>query len=719
MKLDLSKAKYFGLSERLVQTLVNKTQNDNPLFFRILVAFYFAELASMMRTNIVTHDRGVIPVNIYAINLSASGTGKTFSSNIIEESVINKFKENFLNTTFEYISHSNLDKLAHIKAAKANVDVNTALEQLQTDFHSLGPLVFNFDSGTSPAVKQMRQKLLMANCGSINLVVDEIGSNLVSNTEVLNTFLDLYDIGKTKQKLTKNTSDNRRIEEIDGRTPTNMMLYGTPSKLLDGSKTEDEFYSMLETGYARRCLFGYARKVNKLNKNSAEDIYNALTNKSSDSFLLNLSTKLGNLADPSNFNSDITMSKDIAIMIIEYRLLCENVADTLKDHQEILKAEISHRYYKALKLAGAYAFIDGSNIITEDILLAAIKLVEESGNAFASILNRERPYVKLAKYIADMGKEITQVELLEDLPFYKGSEAVRRDMMNMAIAYGYKNNIIIKRSVSDNIEFFLGESMEETKISNMKVSYSQDITTGFIHEEVPWEDLYKLVTAEGYHYAAHAYRDGYRSSEKAIQGFNLVMVDVDGGISFDTAKLLLKGHKALFATTKRHTDQSNRFRVIFPLSHIVKLNPPLYRKFMQNVFDWLPFDTDSQTTDIARKWETYPGTYEYQDGDMLDALLFIPDTKKQEEQTKKVLDHNSLSNLERWFLFRMDSGNRNNNLIKLALAMVDSNMSVEQIRQSIHNFNSKIKNPLPEDEINNTIMLSVMRAVTKRDMLND
>jgi hypothetical protein len=315
-----------------------------------------------------------------------------------------------------------------------------------------------------------------------------------------------------------------------------------------------------------------------------------------------------------------------------------------------------------------------------------------------------------------MGKEITQVELLEDLPFYKGSEAVRRDMMNMATAYGYKNNIIIKRSISDGIEFFLGESMEETDLSKMKVSYSQDITTGYIHEEVLWEDFYRLVTAEGYHYTAHAFLDGYRSSEKAIQGFNLVMIDVDEGVSLDTAKLLLKGYKALFATTKRHTDQRNRFRIIFPLSHVVKLTPVMYSKFMRNVFDWLPFDTDSQTVDIARKWESYPGTYEYQDGDVLDALLFIPDTKKQEEQTKKVFDHNSLSNLERWFLFRMDSGNRNNNLIKLALAMVDSGLSLEQIRHSILNFNRKIKDPLPEDEINNTIMLSVMKAITKRDI---
>ena len=62
-------------AERLVQILCEKTQNDNPLFFRVLVAYYFSMVASMMRCTIDTPDRGPIPVNLYALNLSPSGTG--------------------------------------------------------------------------------------------------------------------------------------------------------------------------------------------------------------------------------------------------------------------------------------------------------------------------------------------------------------------------------------------------------------------------------------------------------------------------------------------------------------------------------------------------------------------------------------------------------------------------------------------------------------------
>ncbi|MFP3617309.1 hypothetical protein SB778_45500, partial [Paraburkholderia sp. SIMBA_050] len=80
----------------------------------------------------------------------------------------------------------------------------------QGEFKRAGAFPFTFDSGTAPAVKQLRQKLLLADAGSINLQIDEIGSNLINNIEVLNLFLELYDQGIVKQKLTKNTAENTR-----------------------------------------------------------------------------------------------------------------------------------------------------------------------------------------------------------------------------------------------------------------------------------------------------------------------------------------------------------------------------------------------------------------------------------------------------------------------------------------------------------------------------
>jgi tetratricopeptide (TPR) repeat protein len=73
----------------------------------------------------------------------------------------------------------------------------------------------------------------------------------------------------------------------------------------------------------------------------------------------------------------------------------------------------------------------------------AIKLAEESGTAFNQLLTRDRSYVKLAKYIATVKVDITQADLVEDLPFYRGPASQKAEMLTLATAYGYKNNIII------------------------------------------------------------------------------------------------------------------------------------------------------------------------------------------------------------------------------------------------------------------------------------
>ena len=713
--IDLSQVKHFEPADKLVKVLMKRNQASSPLFFRVLVAYYFAKVASFMHTNINTPDRGIIPINLYALNLSPSGFGKGFSTNIIEEQVINLFKHRFLNETFPILSEKNVAKLAVDRAIKYNEDEGEMLEKVEKEFRSLGNLAFSFDSGTSPAVKQMRQLILMGSAGAVSLEIDEIGSNLLSNVEVLTTFLELYDVGKVKQKLTKNTVDNKRSEEIEGRTPTNMMLFGTPTKLLDGYKTQDEFMSMLETGYARRCLFGYNKVVSRRTDLTPEEVYAMMTDTSSEKFLTDLSVHIGNLAELTNFKSTINMSKAVTLKLIAYKIHCDQRASKMSDYEEVQKSELSHRYYKAMKLAGAYAFIDRSAEITEEILYSAIKLVEESGTAFSEILNRERNYALLARYVAGIGREVTQIDMMEDLPFYKGGISQRSDLMTQAVAWGYKNNILIKRSFSEGIEFFSGEAMEETNLDKVRISYSTDIAHGYKADYAPFDKLHTLTGLNNYHYTSHHFREGHRNSTNLIQGFNLVILDVDGGTPLSTAKMLLKDYACLFATTKRHTDKVNRYRIIIPLSHTVKLTPVQHIKFMENIFSWLPITVDQGAKDCARKWLSNASHYEYNEGSMLDALLFIPQTKKEEEQAKKILDTNSLSNLERWFYLNTSIGNRSNQLIRYALVLVDTGYAYDSVEENIKHFNSKLNEPLSDEEIKNTILMSAMRAIATRD----
>ncbi len=707
-------------ADRLAAILCSKTQNTNPLFFRVLVGYYFAVVASMMRCKIKTHDRGEIPVNLYAINLATSGAGKGLSTNVMEDQVIHQFRQRFMDETFMLLAEENLPKLAHKRATRNSTDPDEELAGLVTEFKDQGPLLFSFDDGTEPALKQARHKLQLADSGALNLQIDEIGSNLTGATEALNTYLELYDVGKIKPKYVKSSRENRRTEELNGRTPCNMMLFGTPSKLFDGGKTEEFYYSMIETGFGRRCIFGYAKGHERDLSNDVHAVYKLLTNTDTDAYLDQVADQLESLADMVNINKKLVMSERVAKLFIQYRLNCETAASKLSEHEEMKSAELSHRYFKATKLAGAYAFVDSASEITEAHFEQAVKLVEESGQAFEAMLTRDRNYVKLAKYIANINRDVTQADLVEDLPFYPKAANQQRDMMSLAIAHGYQNNIIIKKSFSDGIEFLRGETLKKTDLAQMLVSYSTDIAVGYKNEKAPFDQLYKMTQAPGIHWVNHHFKggeigEGHRQEDNALPGFNMVVIDVDGGVPLVMAQKLLENYKALFYTTKRHGENGqDRFRIVLPINYELKMDAKDFKEFMHNIYEWLPFDVDDGTAQRARKWMANNGQYDYQDGEVLDVLPFIPKTAKNEERRKVVDSQQSLDNLERWFVSNTGDGNRNNQIMRYAMILVDAGYDFEGVRSRVFAFNDKLPDNLSEQELMGTILVTVSKAIAKR-----
>jgi hypothetical protein len=444
---------------------------------------------------------------------------------------------------------------------------------------------------------------------------------------------------------------------------------------------------------------------------SAEEIYQNLTNPANTQAINKLAMHFHTLADPAMFGWRMEVEDDVAIKLLTYKISCEKAAEMLPEHEEIRKAELSHRYFKALKLAGVYAFVDKSNEVEMDHLLQAILLVEESGASFQAILNREKAYVKLAKYIADVGVEVTHADLHEALPFYKSSQSARNEQMTLATAWGYKRHIIIKKSFVDGIEFFKGEKLQESDLNEIVISYGEHWAYNYLAEKVPFDQLHQLTQAPGYHWANHHFKNGHRAEENVIAGFNMISIDVDGGVSLATVHELMKDYKFLTYTTKRHTEEENRFRLMLPINYHLELESDEYKEFMNAVMLWLPFVTDESANQRAKKWECYGGgSYHYNlEGETLDALDFIPKTSRAEAHQAQFRELQSLDNLERWFAQRIASGNRNNQMIKFALALVDSGMSLVDVSRQVHAFNQKMNSPLSSDEIDSTVMVTVAK----------
>ena len=714
---DLTGATHHPAIEEIAEVLTSKTQNDDRRFFRTEVAYFLCKMAACMRATVVAKNMGEIPVNLYAVLLGPSGSGKGRSIGAMEDDFLFSFRKRYMDNTFPQVVEAAMWKAANDRAVYNSSDPQDEFNKLEKSFRAKGPFPFTFDSGSIPAIKQLREKLLIGTIGAINYQVDEIGMNLTAAVEPLTVMLELFDQGKTKLKLTKQSTENERSEDLDGKTPANMLLFGTPSKLLDGGETEDKFCGLLETGYARRCIFA-SNEQTRIDHGglTPAQIYQKQIQPSNNAAILKWSTQFHKLADPQMVGWKIKVDDAVAIELLTYKLDCEERADQMAQFDEIARAEMSHRYFKALKIAGALAFVDESSDLELHHLKSAILLVEESGEAFSRIITRDKNYVRLAKYIADVNTEVTQSDLVERLSFYRGTVGKRNEMMSLAMSWGYKNHIIVKKSFIDGIEFFKGETLEKTELDKVTISYSDNFAYDYTPETVPFDQLHLLTQEAGMHWANHHFKGGHRHDDMAIPGFNLVVVDCDGDVSLDAVHELLKDYQFLTYTTKRHTQAENRFRLIMPINYRLYLDQEEYREFMNGVLAWLPFNSDAGANQRAKKWESFDkGTYHYNEGQLLDALDFIPKTSRNEAFKEGYKSLESLDNLERWFAQRIAEGNRNNQMIKYALALVDGGMDIIQVRAQVIAFNAKLNNGLSESEIDSTIMVTVARKLQPKE----
>ena len=721
--MDLSKVSHNPCLEELTNLICTKTQNTDTGFFHVEIAYFLTKLASCMRAYIETKDRGDIPINMYALCLATSGYSKGHSVNIMENEIISGFRKIFCNSTFKIISDHNLNTRANNIAALNATDPDEEKQKLANAFERAGEYLFTFDSGTTPAIKQLRQKLLLGGIGSINYQCDEVGNNLLSSTEVLNTYLELFDQGLVKPKLIKNTNDSKRDIDIDGKTPANMLMFGTPVRVFDGGSTEDYFYSMLETGYARRLIFGLGKDDNSTKAyktKTAAEIYKSIIDPSIQSTVTKWNQKLASLADSSIYNFKIILNDDEAILLKQYEIDCKEKADKMSEFHEVHKAELSHRYFKALKLAGTFAFIDKNPILKEEYLLQAIKLVEESGENFQQILTREKPYMKLAKYLAETDTELTHADLNEALPFYKTSTNQRNELISLATAWGYKHQIIIKKTFADNIEFFKGETIKQTDLNRLIISYSDDYANGYLNDYGIFNQLDKVFLADGFNWCSHHFNNGHRSNKDTLPTFNLVVLDVDGSISLNQAQHLLNEYTYVMYTTKRSTSEKNRFRIVLPISHVLKMDTEEYREFMNNIISWVPFEVDEACNQICKKWESCSfGSLVMNEGSLLNPFQFIPHTSRNEEYLKNQKKVGNMDKLECWFAERIQNGNRNNQMLKFGLCLVDGGLPYEEIEQRILNFNKELANGLSIDELRNSVLITVRKHCDDRDLNNE
>lgn len=700
------------LVEKVVDNLVIQTGSNQPDWFRVMTVFHFTKAAASMRAVMnEPAQQPNNPVNIFAFAFAPSGFGKGKSEGLLGGVVLDGFRERFNQETMPVIAEDTMWDLAVRRAVMTGNTENEEMERYAKFYRSFGPAPFTFKGATAPSIQQLRQKLLLAGAGAITLQIDELGLNLgtISVTEGLSTFLELYERGKTEISMTMNTSERERLEPLPGFTPACFLGFGEPSKVFDGAAMEKAFMELLATGYARRALIAWGERT-IAEEMSPEELLDFRINAHNSSDFDSLRSHFTALADPMRLGWTMEVPRYTTLIKTSYELLCKKRASEIINNDTLLN-EMEHRHSKALKIAGALAFVDQSAEIAPEHYQAAMGMVEESGEALHKIFNRDQPHVRLAKYIAQSGNELTHADLAEEFPFCRSSKAIN-DQLIMAQAWGYKNHTIIRRRFEDSIELIEGETLQETDLERMILSISGHVSQDYQKIRIPFTSLEELGQVANHHWTNHYFEHDVRRMDNLIPGFNMVVVDVDQGISLESVHDMLSDYTFLTYTTKRHTPDAHRFRLILPINYILELKREEYVEFMKNLSLWLPFEMDSSSMEPEKKWLTSDNNEVFiNEGKLLDALPFIPRTTRHEEFMAATQNLHSLDALERFFAQRMIEGDRNNQMIKYAYALCDTGMDYSAVEAQVLDFNRRLSNGLPLDELRATVLVSAARKV--------
>lgn len=135
------------------------------------------------------------------------------------------------------------------------------------------------------------------------------------------------------------------------------------------------------------------------------------------------------------------------------------------------------------------------------------------------------------------------------------------------------------------------------------VSISEHITENFKALKVPFFKVADLVKSK-FNYSAGVFKNNYRNKDNYLCYSDLIILDIDDGMTIKEAKEMFLAYDYIISTTKSHQKEKNgiicdRFRVVLPTENPITLDKEQYSKMMEEVYKEYPF-VDTVCKDASR-----------------------------------------------------------------------------------------------------------------------
>jgi len=673
---------------------ITKNANVNKNITQNALLFTASALIGVRRMKII-HNGQESFINFFGVTFANSGAGKDVALSICEkmfeldtDKYVNVLKQNFKNLTSEKDNDiADIEEdIDYIIPSKYSVPLRGSVEGIMR--------VGNFFNHTT--------------LGSFNITSSEFAHEI--NKDNLTILTKLWQSGSNDGS----TNVNEKYKPISN-IPSNILLYGTYEPFKQDNKLHQELNEILVSALARRSLFALSDNEDKIYLDNVQSNMNILID-----FGKQFKEHIKSIE-----NTIISINQDAQKILSSYM---QKKFDAFNKSKTKINDISTANENKIARLAGIIALIGLKEEVDDEAINQAIQIQEQSNKALQYVLEPQTIYKRIyeALSIEPRGLSITElidknigtkkkidiehnIELLKDYAF-----RFNQKVEVHGIAQKYR---LVQYENTDLEKIICAISTGLSKDPAMEVYY-KNVAIPFFGEERSVEALVQNKVIHSY-LTCHVESDkrkpeyGYRKKDNFISGQNLIVFDIDEGMSLQEAISLLEQYKYIIHTTKSHQKDKNgivadRFRILLPTKTEFYVTVEQHKELYENISKILGITTyDIATRNATRLWFTnpYAEVITKKEGDLLDVRCCLPDTEKEEkiryvskEEVDEVSKDKRIQGMIRYTLQNAVVGNRNNALFRL-FAFVRDIEDVNIAKNVVLSTNAMLSEPLSENEV--------------------
>ena len=659
-------------------------------------------------------------IKFYGISVSGSSSGKDFSFNEMDKLV-------------------NLNESVYAEQMKENLELNLTLDgydDKEKEKLSLGCPNAKIISaeGTGEGLTSLCRSQSVSTFGSINLIASEIGDIINNSSELINKIKEMWD-----RKLLSKSIKSENEKSVYGIS-SNILLFGSADGVdLDAKKT---LMKALNSGLYRRCF------VVNIPAGTEIEMQDKKPDKYQDFREMLKSIKTTYVSDTKNLKEDYVFESTIGYLELEQEINKELITEANENQIDKYKQYDSSAITIITKLAHIVAFLESTKTVNEHHLQYAYDYFKETRATLEDLLYPNKLYIQmyqvvkmskerlsyydLTKYISDLpdtkSKRDELIELFQEYAFYKGDvPEIRGNKVKYFSLREPEETELDKLVVSLDMTDYEAHPRLEPKqaiaFQEVDLSFFDNGKDNFSLEKVVQSKNVKSFCLSKFEESDQAGKQsktgiaGHRRADNYIEGFNVIGIDIDEGMTIEKAQELLSNYTYLIYTTRSHRSEKNgemqgdRFRVLLPLKQMVYVDPERYKKMYENAMDFLGIKSfDKATRNVSRLWFTNSEAEIFtNEGLLFNISPLVPDTAKSEimlpnlnqlndEYSSDFVDETErrLLGMKKYVLLNTSKGNRSVMLYNFACFCRDIGANA---MNEVYGINSMLTDPLSDMEL--------------------